>query len=85
MNATNVTSIRSVNEVKTNEKVSDATTTQKVQTSEKNTTSTSSYPYNTLPPAGNSGGLFLTSMGVSLLTFVIFKVCKKALGRRLYG
>lgn len=47
------------------------------KTNQSTTSSQSTYQESTLPPAGNAGGLFLSSLGFLLLVSVIAKVIQK--------
>lgn len=83
------TQIRSVKEIlsKPNE-TTDQNSTKEIEKNQRQTnttTTTNSYPYETLPPAGNAGGLFLSSLGFSLLFLIIYRTVKKRVEGGTYG
>jgi len=47
------------------------------KTNQNTTSSQSTYQASTLPPAGNAGGLFISSLGFLMLVIVITKVIRK--------
>lgn len=57
----------------------------KNETNQSTTSSQSTYQESTLPPAGNAGGLFLSSVGFLMLVIVITKVIQKPIKVAQHG